>query len=256
MGVVLYEALVGQHPFAGRNFADLLKSVGREGVTIPDGVDSRLAPLLQGAICPRPQERIQSAKELKDGLEDWLKRKPRKPAKSTRPYSMAMPQAPPSKGRKLAFVVSLLLIAIFGVFTFSSSKKKKQNLSSGPKKIAKKEVIIRDAIGWTPLHHAAKGGQEFVVTSLIGQGAKVNVTDDYGWTPLHVAVYGNSAKVVTLLLDNGADVNAQTKDGVTPLMWAKEQGFEDIAKLLLNRGARRELEDLWGKRAQDYAKGS
>ena len=255
LGVVLYEALVGQHPFAGRNFADLLKSVGRDGVTIPDGVDSRLAPLLQGAICPRPKERIQSAKELKDGLDGWLKGKPRKPVKATRPYSMAVPQAPSSKGRRLAFFISFLLIALLGILTLSSSKKETRELLSDPKKLAKKEAIIRDAIGWTPLHHAAKGGQEFVVSSLIGKGAKVNVADDYGWTPLHIAVFGKSAKVVELLLNKGADVNAQTKDGETPLMWAKEKGFEDIAKLLVRRGAKGEQRDLWGKTANDYAKG-
>ncbi|NDH10071.1 MAG: ankyrin repeat domain-containing protein, partial [Gammaproteobacteria bacterium] len=60
-------------------------------------------------------------------------------------------------------------------------------------------------------------------------------------------------EVVKALLASGADVNAQTKQGVTALMTAAYNGHVEVVKALLAGGADLNVEDIYCKKAIDYA---
>lgn len=87
----------------------------------------------------------------------------------------------------------------------------------------------RCSSGATPLHFAARTGQEFLVTKLLKNKANINAQDDCGQTALHVAVkkgYVGSAK---LLIQSRADVHLPDRQGVTPYKVA-----ERLSKTVLN----------------------
>ena len=52
--------------------------------------------------------------------------------------------------------------------------------------------------GWSPLHYAANGGQDDVVTLLLQAGADPSAKDNEGETPLHVDANSGRAAVVQL----------------------------------------------------------
>uniref|UniRef100_A0A1X7SWU7 Uncharacterized protein n=1 Tax=Amphimedon queenslandica TaxID=400682 RepID=A0A1X7SWU7_AMPQE len=64
------------------------------------------------------------------------------------------------------------------------------------------------------LSEAAKEGNIISVQSLLSQGANVNYQDQDHWderTPLHIAALGGHNEVVSLLLSNGADPNIKDR---------------------------------------------
>ncbi|KAI5892307.1 ankyrin, partial [Schizophyllum commune H4-8] len=57
---------------------------------------------------------------------------------------------------------------------------------------------------WTPLHYAARYGNDAVVELLLKHGAPINKLDTAGMTPLHCAAAHGCASAVTILLSHGA----------------------------------------------------
>lgn len=66
---------------------------------------------------------------------------------------------------------------------------------------------VPDAKGNTPLHLAAKTGNERVLAALIGKGAKLSLTNREGATPLALAIEANRYGAVKSLLENSRGEN-------------------------------------------------
>ena len=78
---------------------------------------------------------------------------------------------------------------------------------------------VRDSIGMTPLHFAAKHtSNPDVVTALLEAGADISERSENGRTPLHFFASKNSnTEVITALLESGADIASRDNFGGMPL---------------------------------------
>ncbi len=99
-------------------------------------------------------------------------------------------------------------------------------------------IDARDPHGLTPLIAAASAGDAGKVSSLLAQGAGVNVTAADGRTPLIAAVQSNHIEIVRGLIAAGANLNLATRATGTPLEVAEANGQPEIAAALLAAGAR------------------
>jgi hypothetical protein len=89
----------------------------------------------------------------------------------------------------------------------------------------------------TPLHIAAEGAFEEMVTLLLNAGASPHARSRSGSTPFYRAARGGSSQILRQLHDAGSEVDALTWDSWTPLMEAIEQGNDEVVELLLGWGA-------------------
>jgi ankyrin repeat protein len=89
----------------------------------------------------------------------------------------------------------------------------------------------------TPLHFAARKGDEIAAKLLLAYKADVNARSDSGTTPLHVAAQSQSSSFVELLLTNKANVNATRNRGETPMHWAAAySGNTNALSVLVEHG--------------------
>lgn len=80
------------------------------------------------------------------------------------------------------------------------------------------DLTIRANDGATALHYAAEYNPEFAMMLIEhAKNAKVDCCDVNGRTPLHRAASGQSNNVISLLLDRGANPDARDQYGTTPL---------------------------------------
>jgi len=111
-----------------------------------------------------------------------------------------------------------------------------------------------DGEHFSPLMLAAMAGHVDVVTTLIGRGAKIDLTqmtDDKkaggqsqsGRTALHWAAAQGESVAAKVLVDSGALVNALSTKKQTPLALACSQGHEEIVQLLVEADARLDYGD-------------
>lgn len=92
-----------------------------------------------------------------------------------------------------------------------------------------------DQFGLTPLHYAAKLGQDDVAQHLLANGADVNAVEMLsGRTPIF---YASNAAVADVLLMAGADINQRDVKGRTALHKAAEDGLIEVARILISKGA-------------------
>src|SRR5262245_3391082 len=106
----------------------------------------------------------------------------------------------------------------------------------------------RDALGNTPLMHAAVYGDLACIRTLVDRGADVNATNAAGATALMRAAL--DYEKVALLLGRGADVNARSALGNTALILAARpaKSHRTVA-LLLSHGADAKATNNWGATA-------
>jgi len=94
-------------------------------------------------------------------------------------------------------------------------------------------AVSRNSNTAMPLHSALASGKTDVALLLIDKGADFAAVQlTHGYTPLHYAAAGGLEIVVTRLLELGADPQLAAIDGKTPIDMATEKGHMQIADLL------------------------
>jgi ankyrin repeat protein len=96
----------------------------------------------------------------------------------------------------------------------------------------KKLVHVKDSVGQSALHWAAKRNDVPIARLLKQVGADVDAVDMTLRTPLFMAARYDMPEMVSLLLDMGANRTLASLNGKTPCSVAKEGG---LAWALLNR---------------------
>jgi serine/threonine-protein kinase len=76
-GVILYEAITGQVPFNAQTFNELIFKIALESPPPPEqfvpGLDSNFAVIMRRSMARDPNERFQSAAEMRDALRAWAR---------------------------------------------------------------------------------------------------------------------------------------------------------------------------------------
>jgi serine/threonine-protein kinase len=76
MGCVLYEATVGKKPFTGRDVATTMQRIVRGDMDSPSSVHPdfplSLTEIIYRSLERKPEDRYQTAKEMRKDIEDWL----------------------------------------------------------------------------------------------------------------------------------------------------------------------------------------
>lgn len=77
VGVILYRALAGHHCFEADNLPQLLfKTAIEEPIPLlprVDAVDQSFVPIVEKAMAKKPEDRYQTARELRDAIDEWLR---------------------------------------------------------------------------------------------------------------------------------------------------------------------------------------
>lgn len=93
----------------------------------------------------------------------------------------------------------------------------------------------RDENGQTPLHHAARIGDEEVCKLLIDAGADVEAEFKFnGERPLAVAVFHANEEACKLLIDAGADYHAKNSRGASAADAGRREGLRLLHEELLS----------------------
>lgn len=98
------------------------------------------------------------------------------------------------------------------------------------------EVNVRDpgnlSKDYTPLHWAAKLGNNDLARLLLDKGADPNSVNKAGETPLHLTASAGKTQMAIILIEKGANMTAKDAEGLTPMDKAKKNGKDEYAQFL------------------------
>lgn len=94
--------------------------------------------------------------------------------------------------------------------------------------------VVDGAQKWTPLHFAARDGNDEIVKVLLNAGASVDAVNAFGNTPLweNIMAPTRDATTVQTLLRHGADPRKKNKQGVAPVDLVRQTGRSDLTRML------------------------
>ena len=106
---------------------------------------------------------------------------------------------------------------------------------------------LRRADGVAPLHLAAAGGYEGLISFLVERKANINIKNSSGATPLHEAVRSGKLGAIRQIVRSGADIDAQDAKGNSALhIAAPVQEHQWVIGQLLDNYANPNLRDDHG----------
>ena len=91
-----------------------------------------------------------------------------------------------------------------------------------------------DVDGRNAMHHAAQSDEPAAARLLINKGVAIEKQDPYQYTPLHLAAREGNERLVKVLLDAGADINATIDVGFTAVDLADR--YPSLQDYLRTRG--------------------
>lgn len=101
---------------------------------------------------------------------------------------------------------------------------------------------------FTPLHLAALGGKTAAASTLVLAGADVNShNSNNNNTPLYLAIKHGHLRVAESLLSLGADASIQSPQGTYPIHLAAFAGYDEVVTKLLQNGATSNCLDAKGR---------
>lgn len=89
-----------------------------------------------------------------------------------------------------------------------------------------------DALGQTPAHLAAHGGQACFLLWQLQTGVDINQQDLFGETLIHKAARSGSLECLSVLVAHEARLDVCNKEGLTAEALALSSGFEECARYL------------------------
>lgn len=95
--------------------------------------------------------------------------------------------------------------------------------------------------GGAAVNAAASWGHGDILGALLKAGADKDARDEKGGTPLFDAAYHGRLPIVKTLVAARADVNTVDKEGYTALLFASQQGHEEVVDVLLDAGAEKNV---------------
>ncbi|TNF91837.1 MAG: hypothetical protein EP297_14945, partial [Gammaproteobacteria bacterium] len=205
----------------------LLGCAGYHKVT-PDQVRSELQTLILKLKEDKEKETDITARRT---LADFAQEKAAKSSEIPRKKASSIQWGKHFKTLAISIIFILVMLALYNFYT--------QSVEETELQLAKTLVKQGDDInragegGQTMLHLAAKKGQLIVADFLIENDAHINKRDAIHWTPLHHAVKANQAEMVKLLIARGANPNLVAgPERTTPLMLARDNENEEITGIL------------------------
>jgi ankyrin repeat protein len=78
-------------------------------------------------------------------------------------------------------------------------------------------------------------GYTVVTRFLVEAGAELNITDDNGWTPLHWAAKTGDQELILTMAENDADLFALDRDGDTPFDVLIKYGHDRVLEAMKRR---------------------
>ena len=73
-GLVLYEMLLGHRAVSGNSLHEIVQRITQTDVRLPEAteIDERLAAIVHKAVARNPEQRFQSAQQMRDALDEYL----------------------------------------------------------------------------------------------------------------------------------------------------------------------------------------
>ena len=112
-------------------------------------------------------------------------------------------------------------------------------------------TLYRDVNGRSPLHYAAKNGNEQVIPYL---KELVNTIDESGWTPLHLAAYYGNRHCCYQLVYAGVGVDILCHKVHRAIDYARVMRYRSTAQTLIRFGLGEEPKPWGGKKKKQYEK--
>mmetsp|Transcript_37725 Transcript_37725/g.118096 ORF Transcript_37725/g.118096 Transcript_37725/m.118096 type:complete len:333 (-) Transcript_37725:1074-2072(-) len=94
------------------------------------------------------------------------------------------------------------------------------------------DVNERDALGNTPLHHAARTGSLLALEKLLEHDAKPMLANQFGQSVSHMAAINGRAKVLKMLYDKGSNVMNPDSNGASPAHYAAVADDVEVLRTL------------------------